>query len=186
MRVLSLFLTALLMGQSAVAAPSLVVLVRHAEKASGADPGLTAAGKRRAEALAEALAHAGIRYILSSDAQRTRATAAPLAERLGLQVEAVGFGPGGLAAHRQQLLARVQALEGGVLVVGHSNTVTELAAALGVPKPLPPCETRFGLAWVVLPQTETPPRLLSLRYGEPDPIHEPNAIGEPNVDKTCQ
>ena len=169
MRVLSLLLTVLLMGQSALAAPSLVVLVRHAEKASGADPGLTAAGQRRAEALAEALAHAGIRHILSSDAQRTRATAAPLAESLGLNVEAIGFGPGGLAGHRQHLLARVQALDGAVLVVGHSNTVTELAAALGAPKPLPPCETSFGRIWVLEPQADGAARLLTLRYGEPDP-----------------
>jgi phosphohistidine phosphatase SixA len=103
-----------------------VLLVRHAEKESaGRDPGLTELGRRRALALADQLADAGITAVLSSPYARTRQTAAPIAARLGLEVET--YDPrdiGGLAA---ALAAR----PGRLLVVGHSNTTPALAAALG-------------------------------------------------------
>lgn len=167
-------LLSLLFSLPTTAAPSLVVLVRHAEKGEGRNPDLTPAGKRRAEALADALAQAGIRHVLSSDQLRTQATAAPLAARLGLQTEPVGFGPGGVAAHVKALAERVRALDGAVLVVGHSNTVPELVAELGAPRPVAPCETSFGLAWVLQLQPGAAPRVLSLRYGEPDPAGGPD------------
>lgn len=166
-------LCALLLGTAlalpAHPAPSLVVLVRHAEKDAGSNPGLSPAGQQRAEALAGALAQAGIRHILTSDQRRTQATAAPLAARQGLKAEALGFGPGGLAGHVKSLVDRIQAQDGAVLVVGHSNTVPELIAALGAAKPLPPCEASFGHAWVLVPQPAGGPQLLHLRYGAPDP-----------------
>ena len=61
-----------------------VILVRHAERqASGADPSLTAAGKRRASLLATMFAGSGVTAIFTSDAARTKETAAPLAAKLG-------------------------------------------------------------------------------------------------------
>ena len=164
----------LLMTLPALAAPSLVVLVRHAEKGPGSNPGLSPAGHLRAEALADALALTGIRHIFTSDQLRTQATAAPLGALLGVKSEPVGFGPGGLAAHIKTLTERIQALDGAVLVVGHSNTVPELISALGAPQPTPPCETSFGLAWVLVPQPTGAPRLLALRYGAPDPAGGPD------------
>ena len=62
-------------------------LVRHAEKMeTGEDPDLTTAGESRARDLAAMLRTAGITQVHSSDYKRTRNTAAPTAERLGLKV----------------------------------------------------------------------------------------------------
>jgi 2,3-bisphosphoglycerate-dependent phosphoglycerate mutase len=107
--------------------PSLIVLVRHAERAgpSAEDPGLTELGSERARELSRLLADAGITRIHSSDTRRTRDTAAPLAERLALPVE--------LYDHRAlEDFAKALLDQGGRhLVVGHSNTTDELAVHLG-------------------------------------------------------
>lgn len=112
---------------AAAASPVTVFLVRHAEKEAAADdPGLTEAGRKRAEALAAALADAGITAIFSSEFRRTQDTAAPLAKRLGLKVTTV---PG---KDVDGLLAKLRALPAGsrALVVGHSNTVPAVAGRL--------------------------------------------------------
>ena len=66
-----------LISPPAGAEPALVIIVRHAERASepAADPALTPAGERRAEALATALADARIGTILTTTYRRTRDTA---------------------------------------------------------------------------------------------------------------
>jgi len=102
-----------------------VYLVRHAEKMKGDDPALTSAGQERAELLAQELSGAGIERIHSSDTRRTRDTAAPLAESLGLEVEL--YDPRDLSG-----MATFLKSEGGThLVVGHSNTTPQLVELLG-------------------------------------------------------
>ncbi len=107
--------------------PSLVVLVRHAEKAEAPadDPPLSRQGEARARALARTLADAGITRIHSSDTRRTRDTAAPLAAALGLEIEL--YDPRDLPA----MADRLRALPGRHLVVGHSNTTDVLSGLLG-------------------------------------------------------
>lgn len=114
-------------GDSATMGDPLVVfLVRHAEKVdSSRDPELSAAGKRRAELLAETLRDAGISHVLSSDFIRTRDTAAPLAARLGLEVEL--YDPDDLEA----LVTQIESLGGRYLVVGHSDTTPASVGLLG-------------------------------------------------------
>ncbi len=102
-------------------------------------------------------------------ARRTQATAAPLARRLGLQAQVVGF-EGGVAGHVAELSRQLKALEGTVLVVGHSNTLPELLQALGGPRWPMLCESSYGQAWVLRPST--PGQVLQLRYGAPDPERE--------------
>jgi phosphohistidine phosphatase SixA len=113
-------------GETAGAGP-IVLLVRHAETAPDGtpDPPLSARGRARAEALAEHLAAAGIERILASHLRRTHETAAPLAARLGLEVEI--YDPHDLSA----AAAMVTGSEVTTLVVGHSNTTPELAGLLG-------------------------------------------------------
>lgn len=100
-------------------------LVRHAEKQAGLDPALTDAGVRRANALADLMKDAHLSGIYSSDYARTRETAAPVAEKAGLDV--MLYDPRDLTA----LSARLASECGRCLVVGHSNTTPALAAALG-------------------------------------------------------
>jgi broad specificity phosphatase PhoE len=71
------------------------------------------------------LRDSGVDKIYSSDFERTRDTAAPLAAALGLEVEQ--YDPTAMADLSQTLLAS----PGRYLVVGHSNTTPELAGLLG-------------------------------------------------------
>lgn len=111
-------------SEPAASTPTLY-LVRHAEKQSGDDPALTEAGKARANALADRLDGVGIDTIWSTDYRRTMQTAAPLAERLDLQVQV--YDPGDLAGFAEQLKANGET----ALIVGHSNTTPQLADLLG-------------------------------------------------------
>ena len=66
----------------------MVFLVRHGEKADLSDnPELSAASHERVAALARNLRNAEIEYVHSSDFTRTRDTAAPTANKYGLEVE---------------------------------------------------------------------------------------------------
>lgn len=112
--------------QEASQIASQIFLVRHAEKtADKTDPALTSAGQARAELLADMLKDAGITHIHSSDFTRTRDTAAPLAERLGLEVAL--YDPRDLPA----MALKLKSMSGRHLVVGHSNTTPPLTELLG-------------------------------------------------------
>ncbi len=159
------FLTGALVSSPAVAMPDLVILVRHAERAAepAGDPALTPAGEQRAQALAQALAGLRVNAIVTTPLRRARDTAAPLAKALGVTpqvVEARG------AAHAQAVADAVRAQTGVVLVVGHSNTVPAIMAALGGPKLADLCETSFHHAFLLQPGTE-PPRWAQFSYGAP-------------------
>lgn len=111
----------------AQAAPDTIYLVRHAEKrAEGKDPDLSPAGQARARNLGALLHRAGIGHVFSTPTARTTQTAQAVAARSG-----------GLAVQTydprapQALVAQVRALDGVVLVVGHSNTLPELVRLFG-------------------------------------------------------
>lgn len=146
----------------AIAMPDLVILVRHAERATepAGDPGLTPAGERRAQALAQALAGLRVNAIVTTQFRRTRDTAAPLAQALGLQPVVVDA----KAGHAQAVADAVRAQAGAVLVVGHSNTIPAVLAALGGPKLAELCETSFHHAFLL--HMATPPRWAQFSYGE--------------------
>jgi len=155
------------------AAPSEILFVRHAEKAAepSDDPALSEAGERRAQQLAAVLADAGIRHIVTTQWRRTRDTAAPLAARLGLPPQVVATRRG--VKHADEVLALLQGLQGRVLVVGHSNTVPELIAALGGPRLPMICESSFGHLLLLRPADAS---LLRLRYGAADPPPAPDCL----------
>ena len=106
--------------------PLVVFLVRHAEKTDvGRDPELTEAGKERALELAKILRSAKIEYIHSSDYIRTRDTAEPTAQELGLTTEI--YDPRDL----ELLVQKLRDTGGTHLVVGHSNTTPSMVDLLG-------------------------------------------------------
>jgi broad specificity phosphatase PhoE len=110
---------------AALADPSIIYLVRHGEKEAGKDPELTAAGQARAQNIATILGKAGIGNVFSSATTRTRQTAQPLAARAGLAVQTYD------AKAPRERVAKVKALDGAVLVVGHSDTLSELVRLFG-------------------------------------------------------
>jgi broad specificity phosphatase PhoE len=113
-----------------------VVIVRHAEKVDeSTDPALADHGVRRADALAAALADAGVQTIYTTQYRRTRDTAAPLAALLGLQPVVIASSGAGTAEHAAEIATTIRERDAGrtVLVVGHSNTVPAIIQALGGP-----------------------------------------------------
>lgn len=108
----------------------LILLVRHAERppleAPGDDPSLTDAGKVRAERLASAVAKYEVRAIYVTRFRRTRETAEPAAQRLGLKPI--------VESDTTELVKALKARgDGTVLVVGHSDTIPDVVKAFGGP-----------------------------------------------------
>lgn len=143
-------------------ASPVIILVRHAEKADDdpRDPDLTPEGRARATALAALLTDAGVTRILSSDYRRTRETARPLAEHVGLDVEL--YDPRDLDG----LAAELRQATGVVVVVGHSNTTPELAGLLGAGDTASMPESEYDRLIVLALDGDGAPRTLTLRFGE--------------------
>jgi phosphohistidine phosphatase SixA len=136
----------------------IVVLIRHAEPGTGSDPGLSASGQKRAAVLATTLADAELTTIFTSDLRRTKETAAPIATKTQIQPREIAGDP---HAARQQVMAA----HGSVLVIGHTNTVPELIAALGGPANLSIKSNEFDRLFVLNVPSTGAASLLSMRYG---------------------
>ena len=125
------------------------VIVRHAEKRSdgASDPRLTDAGSARALRLAKSLASAPVTAVYATSFQRTQLTAAPVAAGHGLTVTTYDAkqAAAGFAAMLRQRHAN-----GTVLVVGHSNTVPDIAAALCQCAVTPMADDEYGRRLQVL------------------------------------
>lgn len=108
-------------------------VVRHADRDGGLDGLKSPEGTDRAEALADLLDGVEITAVFSTDTVRTRSTAQPLADRLGLVItlyeDPVELSTAVLEEHEGEI----------VLIVGHSNTVPQIVTELGgvVPAALP-------------------------------------------------
>jgi len=105
------------------------VVVRHAEKNSDdpKDPALSAAGQAHAEALAMQLRDTPLTAIYATSFRRAQQTAAPVARMHHIDVQT--YDAKMPAPEFASQLRRAHA-SGIVLVVGHSNTVPDIVAAL--------------------------------------------------------
>ena len=105
------------------------VIVRHAEKGENdaRDPSLSEAGKQRAQSLARLLANAPLTAAYATAYQRTQQTAQPVAKSHGIGVMTYDAQ---LPANAFASILRASHNGTTVLVVGHSNTVPEIVAAL--------------------------------------------------------
>lgn len=154
-----------------------VIFVRHADTdvamdAADTDPPLNARGRQRAELLAEFLADvdvvASVNAIYASDKRRTQETAAPLASRLGLQVQ--------IADHSdtEDFMDDVLSEHAGdiVLIVSHSNTIAPLIDELHGSKNLPAFgPTDFDELYIVtIPRPLGKVKTLRFHYGEPPSV----------------
>ena len=155
---------------------SLVLLVRHAEKAAepASDPPLTVAGVARAQALAAALRDAGVTAVITTQLRRTRETAQPLAVARGLTPEVVPISRATIPAHVEAAAAAVRRHSGGVvLVVGHNNSVPAIITALGGPRLPEICELTYGDLFI-LQLSGREARLVQAHYGLPAPDAGPD------------
>lgn len=110
-----------------------IYIVRHGEKTVAAanmssDVELSEAGNERALALKQELKGKNISYIFSTNYKRTTGTAKPLDEYL-LSVQTQLYSP-----HKDSTAGFIQRLKslkkGNILVVGHSNTIDDIANML--------------------------------------------------------
>jgi broad specificity phosphatase PhoE len=138
----------------------IVVFVRHAEPvATGGDnPGLSAAGRRRAATLAKMLAGAGITAIFTSELRRTKETAAPLAGLLSITPLEIAGAPAAAAT-------QIKAAGKRVLVVGHTNTVPPIIETLDGPASVVINANEFDRMFVLQVPAHGAESLLTLRYG---------------------
>jgi phosphohistidine phosphatase SixA len=137
----------LILASPGVAAPQATetyYVMRHLHTPEGiTDPDLTEEGHRHAHLLADRFKQGEIDVIYVNSTKRTQQTAAPLAAKLGITPKF--YDPRDTPA----LIAAVKAEAGTVLVVGHSNTVPDITAALGSVRVGPLEHKDFGTLWKI-------------------------------------
>ena len=160
----------LVFSSAAAAAEQLIFVVRHAERADGGagvatggmmapnDPPLSEAGAERAKRLAAMLASADVKHVFTTEFQRTRGTAAPLAEKAGITPAVVS------SRDAASLLRQVRTASGNALIVGHSNTVPDVLKQLGVAAPITIADDEYDNLFVVVRPASGEPTLIRLRY----------------------
>lgn len=150
--------------------PQVVVIIRHAEKADAppGDVALSETGQARAEELAIALAEARLDTIVTTQFRRTRDTAAVVSRSLRLTPVVVQAGAD-TASHAKAVAAAVRGGGSSVLVVGHSNTVPAIIAALGGPTMEDLCDSEYSNLFTLALIPGQPARLVHGQYGAPDP-----------------
>lgn len=145
---------------------TVVVLVRHADRAQGLDQ-LSDIGLVRSQELVHVLEKAGVDVIIRSDTNRTAQTAAPLTAATG--ITPVVFPSNDIAAFVDEIRSRH--IGETVFVIGHSNTVPQIIATLGGPNIPEIAETEFDNLFVLTlcRCSWRPARLLNLQYGATSP-----------------
>lgn len=136
MKKIILILLVVLLGQQAVNAQKAVKIyvVRHAEKLTddAKDPGLSDIGAERAVDLMKELRGQKIDSIYTTNYKRTKLTAFPLADKIGISMKT--YNAADQKALAKQLIENAQGKR--ILIVGHSNTVLEIIEAFGAERPV--------------------------------------------------
>ena len=153
-------------------APTVVIVVRHAEKGAqpADDPSLSPAGTARTLALIEAVSGSDIGAIYATQYKRTRETVTPLATKESLEVTVLPVTAANSASYHTELAADILAKHRGktVVVAGHSNTAPALVGALGGRTDLALSESQYDRMFiVVIPPSGTSgtTSTISVRYG---------------------
>jgi len=145
-----LFSLCLVFSVSGYAQEKTIILVRHVEKdtaptADKRDPELSDTGKERAKKLVTATKRYKFDEIYSTDFKRTRGTAEPTATKRKKTIQTYD------ASKPQELVDKIMASKNDkFLVIGHSNTVPQLANLIGkrmVFRDL--LDTEYSVIWIV-------------------------------------
>lgn len=140
-----------------------VILIRHAEKSTvpADDPVLTEQGKSRAKELTRILGDTGIQAIYTSQYDRTRLTADPIAKQLSIPTKQID------AKNTADLVSEVLSKNKGqvVLIVGHSNSVPEIIQAFGGPAMDEIDQTQFDNLFVLTICQPGSAKVIKLKYG---------------------
>jgi broad specificity phosphatase PhoE len=153
-------------GSAAMTPDTVIVVVRHAEKAAtpASDPGLTPAGERRALALADSLEATPLAAVYATPYRRTQLTAEPAARANGLTVT---VRPADETAQSLARELRQRHAGRAVLVVGHSNTVPALVHALTGITVAPIGDAEYSRRFTITLSYNAPPHLSEERFDPP-------------------
>ncbi|HEY3171484.1 MAG TPA: histidine phosphatase family protein [Thermoanaerobaculia bacterium] len=146
-----------------------ILLVRHAEKATESNESgvpLSQAGRARAARLAETLKNAGVTAVYTTDTDRAKQTAEPLARAAKVEVRIYSPRDASGKLAPELLLERLKKEEpsGIVLVVGHQNTVPDLLTALGHREKIEIAASQYDDLFVIVPRAGGPPSVVRLKY----------------------
>ena len=152
--------------ESQKARPTVIYLVRHAEKVmtdpNAKDPDLTPAGYARASALKQYLQDIPVDAFFTSPYIRTRKTLEPVAAGR----EIITYDTHHYTALRDQILKKYKGKT--VLIAGHTNSVLEIIQVLGATKPVPAIpETKYDYIFKVTLQPGKKPVAEVATYGVP-------------------
>jgi phosphohistidine phosphatase SixA len=107
-----------------------IFIVRHAEKETGKDPLLTAAGNARAGDLMRTLQNEDIRKIYVSQYRRTQNTGDSL--RLQLKIDTVHYAADTVCDNLVNAIMEHSDFGKTILIIGHSNTIPQIIRKFGV------------------------------------------------------
>ena len=182
-RIHALALAALLAVPAAASAQreTTVILVRHAEKVTtdprDPNPALTPAGEQRARDLAELLRRRHVAAVITTQFARTQLTGKPTADAAHVPVDSIRAGRDALA-HAAAIAELIRTRHAGktVLVVGHSNTVPKIIAALGGPTLADICDSAYGNLFTLVIPPQGAPRFPPSHSGAADPAGGPEGV----------
>ncbi len=107
-----------------------IYIVRHAEKQTGNDPLLTAAGNKRAGDLLRILQNERIQKIYVSQYRRTQNTGDSL--RIQLHIDTVHYKADTLCEELVNNIMQHRDFGKTILIIAHSNTIPQIIRKLGV------------------------------------------------------
>lgn len=162
----ALFLLFMLLAGPTMAADTVLVIVRHAEKSTDdpKDPSLSEQGQARANKLAFVLKDASLEAVYTTQYKRTQLTGQPAAVQGGLQVNVRAATKENVNSYAADLLKEIQKKHKGktVLIVGHSNTVPEIVKLATGADIVPIGENEFDRMYVITLGKK--PRLVSASF----------------------
>lgn len=140
------------------------ILIRHCEKhmSGDTDPGLTAEGQARAQALVSALSDEKVDVIYSTPYKRTQATVTPLAEAHHVNVSIIE-GTNDKAFARQLLKEHKGQ---SVVIASHINVIPDLVKFLGVHEDVKLDEGAYGDMFIVDVDARGVSKMTRTRFGE--------------------
>ena len=150
-----------------------VYVVRHSEKVAdgSADPHLSPAGEARAKALDAVLGDSGITTVVLTQWQRTKETAAPFLVAHKANVVTMQVAANTVAEHAVAVAATALHAPGPVLVIGHSNTIPAVIAALGGTGKIVVCDAQYAELFVVRRKAgDSTATVTRSHFGAADPV----------------
>jgi broad specificity phosphatase PhoE len=146
---------------------TVILIVRHAEKASDADDSpLNDAGTQRAQSLVGVAQEAGVSAIYTTQFKRNRDTAQPLAQKLGITPTEVPVNLQSPGDYGKRLAGDIIEKHRGqtVLVIGHGNTVGSIVEGL-MGRAVPLGDVQYSDLLIVTVPASGQAKLIKAQYG---------------------